>query len=182
MDDPKPGGCPQLSIDKIRRLGWRPTRTSAQALSEAMQAMRAELKAGHDHGMVAQPTSAQCTPAFTGLVGHLIRSKHRTCSGTVRHHPEGYQAREVSVLVIARSPLRISLGGGGTDLPSYYREFGGFLDCGGDRQGSLHHGPQDLCSGTGGAVFPDQARRVGDLSQVQHPIIRESLRRPARDQ
>jgi hypothetical protein len=30
-------------------------------------------------------------------------------------------------LVIARSPLRISLGGGGTDLPSYYREFGGFL-------------------------------------------------------
>ena len=30
-------------------------------------------------------------------------------------------------MVIARSPLRISLGGGGTDLPSYYREFGGFL-------------------------------------------------------
>ena len=30
-------------------------------------------------------------------------------------------------MIIARSPLRISLGGGGTDLPSYYREFGGFL-------------------------------------------------------
>ena len=30
-------------------------------------------------------------------------------------------------MIIARSPLRISLGGGGTDLPSYYKEHGGFL-------------------------------------------------------
>ena len=30
-------------------------------------------------------------------------------------------------MIIARSPLRISLGGGGTDLPSYYERFGGFL-------------------------------------------------------
>ena len=30
-------------------------------------------------------------------------------------------------MIIARSPLRISLGGGGTDLPSYYREHEGFL-------------------------------------------------------
>ena len=30
-------------------------------------------------------------------------------------------------MIIARSPLRVSLGGGGTDLPSYYEKFGGFL-------------------------------------------------------
>src|SRR5579862_6167194 len=30
-------------------------------------------------------------------------------------------------MIIARSPLRITLGGGGTDLPSYYTEHGGFL-------------------------------------------------------
>ena len=30
-------------------------------------------------------------------------------------------------MIITRSPLRITLGGGGTDLPSYYRENGGFL-------------------------------------------------------
>jgi D-glycero-alpha-D-manno-heptose-7-phosphate kinase len=30
-------------------------------------------------------------------------------------------------VIIARSPLRISLGGGGTDLPSYYEEFDGFV-------------------------------------------------------
>jgi len=30
-------------------------------------------------------------------------------------------------VIITRSPLRISLGGGGTDLPSYYRHHTGFL-------------------------------------------------------
>ncbi|MCR5651453.1 MAG: GHMP kinase [Lachnospiraceae bacterium] len=30
-------------------------------------------------------------------------------------------------MIISRSPLRISLGGGGTDLPSYYEKKGGFL-------------------------------------------------------
>ena len=30
-------------------------------------------------------------------------------------------------MVITRSPLRVSLGGGGTDLPSYYEKYGGFL-------------------------------------------------------
>ena len=30
-------------------------------------------------------------------------------------------------MIIVRSPLRISLGGGGTDLPSYYSKFGGFF-------------------------------------------------------
>ena len=30
-------------------------------------------------------------------------------------------------MIITRSPLRISLGGGGTDLPSYYLEHGGFV-------------------------------------------------------
>ena len=30
-------------------------------------------------------------------------------------------------MIITRSPLRISLGGGGTDLGSYYRGHGGFV-------------------------------------------------------
>jgi D-glycero-alpha-D-manno-heptose-7-phosphate kinase len=30
-------------------------------------------------------------------------------------------------VILSRAPLRISLGGGGTDLPSYYREHGGFV-------------------------------------------------------
>ena len=30
-------------------------------------------------------------------------------------------------MILARAPYRISLGGGGTDLPSYYTEHGGFI-------------------------------------------------------
>ncbi|MBI3591377.1 MAG: galactokinase [Candidatus Melainabacteria bacterium] len=30
-------------------------------------------------------------------------------------------------MIITRTPFRITLGGGGTDLPSYYNEFGGFV-------------------------------------------------------
>ncbi len=30
-------------------------------------------------------------------------------------------------VIFTRAPLRISLGGGGTDLPSYYEDHGGFL-------------------------------------------------------
>jgi D-glycero-alpha-D-manno-heptose-7-phosphate kinase len=30
-------------------------------------------------------------------------------------------------MILTRTPLRISIGGGGTDLPSYYRKFGGFV-------------------------------------------------------
>src|SRR3990170_3008942 len=30
-------------------------------------------------------------------------------------------------MILARAPLRITLGGGGTDLPSYYSKHGGFI-------------------------------------------------------
>ena len=30
-------------------------------------------------------------------------------------------------MIIARSPLRITLGGGGTDLPSFYNKYNGFV-------------------------------------------------------
>src|SRR6478735_11417545 len=35
--------------------------------------------------------------------------------------------RRTQPMIITRSPLRISLGGGGTDLPSYYKKHSGFL-------------------------------------------------------
>src|SRR5271154_5223230 len=33
--------------------------------------------------------------------------------------------RRCTSMLIGRSPVRISFGGGGTDLPSYYEQFGG---------------------------------------------------------
>src|SRR5450432_3638395 len=49
----------------------------------------------------------------------------RPRGGPVSRPEGGTQKR--SSMIIGRSPLRISLGGGGTDLPSYYEEHGGFL-------------------------------------------------------
>ena len=76
-------------------------------------------------------------------------------------------------MIIARSPLRISLGGGGTDLPSYYEKFGGFLiaaaiDC--YVYITLHETfVPDLI------VKYSELERVPDAAQLKHPIIREAF-------
>ena len=76
-------------------------------------------------------------------------------------------------MIIARSPLRISLGGGGTDLPSYYEKHGGFLIAGAiDRYVyiTLHETfVSDLI------VKYSELERVSDASQLKHPIIREAM-------
>ena len=33
-------------------------------------------------------------------------------------------------MFITRTPFRITFGGGGTDLPSFYKKHGGFIFCG----------------------------------------------------
>lgn len=77
-------------------------------------------------------------------------------------------------MIIARSPLRISLGGGGTDLPSYYERFGGFLVTAAiDKYVyiTLHE-----------TFVPDliikysKLERVSKVDDIEHPIIREALR------
>jgi UDP-glucose 4-epimerase len=40
----------RLNIAKIRGLGWQPTRTSAEALRDAMLAMLVDLRSGLDQG------------------------------------------------------------------------------------------------------------------------------------
>jgi D-glycero-alpha-D-manno-heptose-7-phosphate kinase len=77
-------------------------------------------------------------------------------------------------MIITRSPLRISLGGGGTDLPSYYREHSGFLIAGAiDKYVyiTLHKTfVQDLI------VKYSKMERVGSAEEIQHPLIREALK------
>jgi D-glycero-alpha-D-manno-heptose-7-phosphate kinase len=76
-------------------------------------------------------------------------------------------------MIIARSPLRITLGGGGTDLPSYYEKFGGFLIAGAiDKYVyiTLHENfTPDL------VLKYSRLERVAEASQVEHPIIREAF-------
>jgi D-glycero-alpha-D-manno-heptose-7-phosphate kinase len=77
-------------------------------------------------------------------------------------------------MIITRSPLRISLGGGGTDLPSYYQKHTGFLIAAAiDKYVciTLHHTfvPELI-------VKYSKLERVLNVEEVQHPIIREALK------
>jgi D-glycero-alpha-D-manno-heptose-7-phosphate kinase len=76
-------------------------------------------------------------------------------------------------MIIARSPLRISLGGGGTDLPSYYEEHTGFLIAAAiDKYVyiTLHETfVPDLI------VKYSKLERVAEASKLEHPIIREAF-------
>jgi D-glycero-alpha-D-manno-heptose-7-phosphate kinase len=77
-------------------------------------------------------------------------------------------------LIITRSPLRISLGGGGTDLPSYYREHGGFLIAAAITRYvyiTLHRTFVDEC-----IIKYSRMERVLSIDDIAHPIIREALR------
>lgn len=76
-------------------------------------------------------------------------------------------------MIITRSPLRIPLGGGGTDLPSYYREHGGFVVAGAvDRHVYIVlHEPFD------GRIILKYSKLeiVKSPAEVAHPIIRAAL-------
>src|SRR5262249_51966689 len=76
-------------------------------------------------------------------------------------------------MIITRSPLRISLGGGGTDLPSYYRDHSGFVIAAAiDKYVyiTLHHTfVQELI------IKYSRLEHVKTIEEVQHPIIREAL-------
>jgi D-glycero-alpha-D-manno-heptose-7-phosphate kinase len=77
-------------------------------------------------------------------------------------------------MIIARSPLRITLGGGGTDLPSYYREHEGFLVAAAiDRYVyiTVHTTFVDHL-----IVKYSKLESVTSVEQLQHPIIREALK------
>jgi D-glycero-alpha-D-manno-heptose-7-phosphate kinase len=76
-------------------------------------------------------------------------------------------------MIIARSPLRISLGGGGTDLPSYFREYGGFLIAAAIDKAvyvSVHR-----TFGTELVVRYSQIEHVPNREEVRHPIVRHAL-------
>ena len=76
-------------------------------------------------------------------------------------------------MIITRSPLRITLGGGGTDLPSYYRAHGGFLIAAAiDKYVyvTLHEPFSDEI------ILKYSTMEVAQrTAEIQHPIIREAL-------
>ncbi|MBK6692795.1 MAG: galactokinase [Myxococcales bacterium] len=76
-------------------------------------------------------------------------------------------------MIIGRSPLRISLGGGGTDLPSYYRDHGGFVISAAITRYvyvTMHETPL-----TEMVIRYSQIERVKTVEEIRHPIVREAL-------
>ena len=78
-------------------------------------------------------------------------------------------------VIFSRAPLRISLGGGGTDLPSYYREHEGYLVA-----GAIDKYVYMLVH----TVFQrrykmkySETEDVDDIGSIRHPILRETLLR-----
>lgn len=77
-------------------------------------------------------------------------------------------------MIITRSPSRISLGGGGTDLPSYYRQHTGFVIAAAiDKYVylTLHQTFVDEL-----IIKYSQMERVRSLDDIRHPLIREALK------
>jgi D-glycero-alpha-D-manno-heptose-7-phosphate kinase len=76
-------------------------------------------------------------------------------------------------VIFSRAPLRISLGGGGTDLPSYYSEHGGFL-----LAGAIDKYIYMLMHTVFQRQFKmkySETENVSDPSEIKHPILRETL-------
>ena len=78
-------------------------------------------------------------------------------------------------MIIVRSPLRISLGGGGTDLPSYYKLYGGELTsiainkyvyiC-------IHDHIKEEC-----IIKYSENEKIKSISKIKHNIIRETIKK-----
>jgi D-glycero-alpha-D-manno-heptose-7-phosphate kinase len=77
-------------------------------------------------------------------------------------------------MIITRSPLRITLGGGGTDLPSYYREHGGFLLAAAIDRYVYVTVTRPFTPGI--FLKYSQLEHIDTVDEVQHPIVREAIR------
>jgi len=77
-------------------------------------------------------------------------------------------------MIVTRTPLRIPLGGGGTDLPSYYTQYGGFL---------ISAAIDKYIYITLNKRFEKTIRLsyslteiVDSVEEIKHPIVREALK------
>jgi D-glycero-alpha-D-manno-heptose-7-phosphate kinase len=77
-------------------------------------------------------------------------------------------------MIITRSPLRISLGGGGTDLPSYYREHSGFLIAAAIDKYVYINVHQRFVDGF--LLKYSSLEEAATIDDIKHPIIREALK------
>ncbi len=76
-------------------------------------------------------------------------------------------------MLITRTPLRISLGGGSTDLPSYYRRFGGLVISAAITK-YVYVGVNRTFTDDYFLKY-SELERVREVPEIRHAIIREAL-------
>ncbi len=77
-------------------------------------------------------------------------------------------------MIVSRAPVRFSLGGGGTDLPSYAREHGGFVVAAAiDRHVFVAANPRFYDSIR---LAYSKTETVDEIDKIEHRIFREALR------
>lgn len=76
-------------------------------------------------------------------------------------------------MIIARSPLRLTLGGGGTDFPSYYLKHGGHLIAASINKYVYVTVHRTFLKEM--VLRYSQTEHVKNASEIHHPIIREAL-------
>jgi D-glycero-alpha-D-manno-heptose-7-phosphate kinase len=77
-------------------------------------------------------------------------------------------------MIITRSPLRISLGGGGTDLPSYYRKHSGCLIAAAIDKYIYINVHQRFVENF--LLKYSRLEEAATVEDIKHPIIREAIR------
>ena len=77
-------------------------------------------------------------------------------------------------MIIARSPLRITLGGGGTDLPSYYQEYEGYVLSAAIDKYIYTSVIKPFNKGI--YLKYSSQEKVASVEEIQHPIIKEALK------
>ncbi|MCX6667011.1 MAG: hypothetical protein NTV74_02045 [Euryarchaeota archaeon] len=78
-------------------------------------------------------------------------------------------------MIISRSPVRITLGGGGTDLPSYYSKYGGALIAAAINKYTYVTAYTRLFDNTIKLNY-SVTEQVENLDEIKHKIFREALR------
>jgi D-glycero-alpha-D-manno-heptose-7-phosphate kinase len=77
-------------------------------------------------------------------------------------------------MIITRTPFRLTLGGGGTDLPSFYHEHGGFiLAMGIDKYMYININTPILDNKI--RIRYSKSELVNDVSEIEHTLAREAL-------
>ena len=121
----RPGGAWVLRYEKGQtrpRLRPHRLRRDGPAARASSPRCRPAKPAGSTPSSASSRSGSACGPAWP-VRGFSKSARPKGWRSSITH----LQNESVTTMIVSRAPVRFSLGGGGTDLPSYSREHGGFV-------------------------------------------------------